>query len=767
MQPLAFYLLKVIACSGILLLYYRIALRNKRFHYYNRFYLLATIAASTLLPLLNINWFTINSSNDKAIALMNVMYVQNGEAPTGSNGSFFTVNWQQAPVLIYSLVSILFIIILLWRVRKIYSFKKKYSATSMGEFDFINTDLSQAPFSFLQNLFWRSDIDLSETTGRQILQHELTHIRQKHTWDKLCMQLVLSLFWINPFYWFIQKELYLLHEFIADEKAIENNDGAAFAAMLLTSQYGKNIFSPAQPFAYSPIKRRLFMLTNIAKPRYSYARRLMVLPLLAAVVLLFAFRVQKKNEITVQDVFIATPATPLFKVVVDAGHGGGDGGLQLNGASEKDIVLHLAKKIKEFSAKYNIDVVLTRSDNTAISEQERLAFAASQNAGAFISLHIDYSNNPSQTGFRAFVSAANTHFFESRLLGSAVLHSLSGSFKVNDTLKQREKTVAVLNNNPLPAIVVECGAMNNTTDFKNVTAEATIATIAEDILQGIARYANHNSSETSDVHQPFVAGLYMPVDTTPAVTLTNKGVTITVKGTGGLCTIDSANPVTQALVVLDGKEMPAANLNSIQVTDIGSVYILKGHDAVDKYGAKGNNGAIEIYTKGNEHAKTTYIKDVTLTEVPGIKLDGVQPRKPGMVTQATGQLTYRADSITITSSEPIKENGGPVITIAAGVQPATFPGGAVAWKAYLERQLKADIAAEKGAPAGTYTVMVSFIVDEEGNIKNAEAVNNPGYGTAEEAVRIIQRGPKWLPAKQNGTAVTVIQKQNISFKAGK
>jgi len=50
--------------------------------------------------------------------------------------------------------------------------------TKTEEFDFINTDLQQAPFSFLKNIFWRNDISLDEPTGKQILQHEITHIKQ-------------------------------------------------------------------------------------------------------------------------------------------------------------------------------------------------------------------------------------------------------------------------------------------------------------------------------------------------------------------------------------------------------------------------------------------------------------------------------------------------------------------------------------------------------------------------------------------------------------
>ncbi len=54
MNALLFYLLQVIVTSGILYRYYHFALRNKRFHRYNRFYLLAATVLSIMIPFLDI-----------------------------------------------------------------------------------------------------------------------------------------------------------------------------------------------------------------------------------------------------------------------------------------------------------------------------------------------------------------------------------------------------------------------------------------------------------------------------------------------------------------------------------------------------------------------------------------------------------------------------------------------------------------------------------------------------------------------------------------
>ena len=95
--------------------------------------------------------------------------------------------------------------------------------------------------------------------------------------------------------------------------------------------------------------------------------------------------------------------------------------------------------------------------------------------------------------------------------------------------------------------------------------------------------------------------------------------------------------------------------------------------------------------------------------------------------------------------------------------PAEFPGGLPAWAKYLERNLNRDLPVDNGAPPGKYTVIVSFIVDKNGGISEVQAENDPGYGTKDEAVRVIKKGPSWKPAVQNGRNVIYRHRQSITF----
>ena len=82
----------------------------------------------------------------------------------------------------------------------------------------------------------------------------------------------------------------------------------------------------------------------------------------------------------------------------------------------------------------------------------------------------------------------------------------------------------------------------------------------------------------------------------------------------------------------------------------------------------------------------------------------------------------------------------------------------------MERTLNRDLPVENGAPAGRYAVTVSFVVSRDGSISDVKAENDPGYGTAEEAVRIIKKGPKWTPAELNGYKVNYRHRQAMVFQ---
>jgi hypothetical protein len=184
MEPLFAYLLKMLLCSGILLGYYYLALRNERFHHWNRFYLLSALLLSVLVPFGNI---PLQSSEEKGLVVdLLTILPWNRQAQASP-----IISWKNTLLLIALLVSFALFIQLLRGIISIFNIYRKHEHTWHQEVSVVVTEEQAAPFSFFKWLFWRSDIDPDSENGQRMLQHELTHIREKHSTDKLFTELCL------------------------------------------------------------------------------------------------------------------------------------------------------------------------------------------------------------------------------------------------------------------------------------------------------------------------------------------------------------------------------------------------------------------------------------------------------------------------------------------------------------------------------------------------------------------------------------------------
>jgi hypothetical protein len=294
------YILKSIFISGVFTGYYWLALRNKNFNYYNRFYLLLSIISSLIIPLFNFTWFTIEKETTpvthEKFTSLSIQITHTNATP---------VPWLSIVNYIVIGVSLALLAMFMLNIFNVYKLKRKSAVLKMDGINFIYTNLEQAPFSFLNNLFWKESISMDSTYGQKIFKHEITHIHQKHTLDILFTQVVNALFWMNPFNWLIQKELKAIHEFIADREAIGNNDVEEFARLLLQAHYGNHFLNPTHSFYYSSIKRRLIMLSTTHRTKFSYLRRILVLPVSVMAIAALSVSTAESKATPVE-----TPITP-------------------------------------------------------------------------------------------------------------------------------------------------------------------------------------------------------------------------------------------------------------------------------------------------------------------------------------------------------------------------------------------------------------------------------------------------------------------------
>ncbi|MHA8053840.1 TonB family protein [Aquirufa sp. OSTEICH-129A] len=296
-NALLIYLLKSSLLSGIFYGYYVLVLRNNRFHTYNRFYLLASLFLSLLIPCFQFPLFSVDES-EVAGAGQAIYLLSATASATPERFSWLNLPWLDYGIGCIYLVSISLFSFFIYQVYRIFQMKRRNSSMLMDGFHFIETEEDDAPFSFLHWLFWKKSISISDPNGQAIFKHELSHIQQKHTLDRVICQIITSLFWVNPFYWLIHKELQNIHEFIADQEAVGSDNVDAFAQMILQSHYGNHFLNPGHSFYYSSIKRRIIMLTTSKNTPYEYLRKVLALPLALLAILIFSIQVtaQEKAE---------------------------------------------------------------------------------------------------------------------------------------------------------------------------------------------------------------------------------------------------------------------------------------------------------------------------------------------------------------------------------------------------------------------------------------------------------------------------------------
>ena len=507
MNPFFLYGIKAVVCSGILVSYYWLALRNKVFHRYNRFFLLAVVVISLALPVIKISFWQQQQNTTTVIKLLQAVNADNetlDEIVLTSKSD--AINWQQQSFYLYVFIASIFLIVFIGSLLRIYIIYKQSKRIKTNEISLIQTEAKGTPFSFFRLIFWNLHIDLTSTTGQQILQHEIAHVQQKHSYDKIFINLVLIACWFNPFFWLIRKELNMIHEFTADQKAVKNSDSSSFAAMILQATFPQHRFNLTNPFFYSPIKRRLMMLTKNTHTKAGYISRIMVLPIAALVFVAFTFKAKS---------FITAPYQgKKITVVIDAGHGGKDfGATDSNGNYEKDISLAIAQKIKELNSNSNINIVLSRETDIYQSPPEKANFINGQPADLAIAIHVDAVDKNSATiksGLSFLVSKDNfSNSSESKILASSLIQSFNNqpTLPVLSPLPvQPNIGVWILQASKCPIVLMNAGFMTNRNDMAFLQTENGKALIAKNVLKGIEQYLI--AKETGE-------SKYAPTDTIP------------------------------------------------------------------------------------------------------------------------------------------------------------------------------------------------------------------------------------------------------------
>lgn len=293
------YILKSAACLAVFYLFYKLLMSRDTFHRFNRFALLGLLVLSSLLPLVEASVNSPAAVQETMLTLEQLLLLADiqpeGESMAAATPSA-TVLWLRAALLVY-LTGIVFFI-----VRNLCSLARLGRLICQGKREALNSYLPDrkeknvrlvvhdhdiAPFSWMHWIvIARKDL---EENGREILIHELAHIRNRHSWDLLLADLCIFVQWFNPAAWLLKQELQNIHEYEADETVLREGVNARNYQMLLIKKaVGTRLYSMANSFNHSSLKKRITMMLKEKSNPWARAKYLYILPLAALAVTAFA-----------------------------------------------------------------------------------------------------------------------------------------------------------------------------------------------------------------------------------------------------------------------------------------------------------------------------------------------------------------------------------------------------------------------------------------------------------------------------------------------
>lgn len=166
-------------------------------------------------------------------------------------------------------------------------------------------------------------------------------------------------------------------------------------------------------------------------------------------------------------------------VVIDAGHGGKDGGSVKNHLIEKKLCLDVAKRVETGLKSSGLKVVMTRRSDVFVELEQRARLANRVPSSVFVSIHFNSSRRTSISGTEVYyrsvrgkvIASAISRSFKSRVLGgSRGIHY--GDFKV-------------LRETQMPAVLVECGYISNKREALRCADPAHRQKLADAIVKGL------------------------------------------------------------------------------------------------------------------------------------------------------------------------------------------------------------------------------------------------------------------------------------------
>ncbi|MBX2904430.1 MAG: hypothetical protein KF744_00225 [Taibaiella sp.] len=292
------YLINATAIWLLSLLIFDMVLRRQSMHGYNRIYLLITLFAGLLLPLVPLRNSSLVYQQLPATTVGLLPATQVVKEVTNSAAN----TPQQTPwlLIVYLMGMSASLTLLALEIIKLIRLSRNAVVSQDGKWTIIETGKDHAPFSLMHRLYVTSQQQYTNDEWQMILAHEGRHTTLLHVADHIMLHITRIVLWFHPLIYVYHRRLLMVHEYQADANAEEPTTYGRFLVEQAVFHAAPSI---THSLNYSPIKNRINMLTK-NKTKNQPLRMLVILPMLAVATGCFTKEATKRtferkgNEIT-------------------------------------------------------------------------------------------------------------------------------------------------------------------------------------------------------------------------------------------------------------------------------------------------------------------------------------------------------------------------------------------------------------------------------------------------------------------------------------
>ena len=280
------YLINSAACLAILLLFYKLFLEKEQMHLIKRGYLLISVLAAGIIPLITMTTFV----NAETITFANTV---SNSTVVSEEIIASEINWKIILWTIYGIGVMSFSIRFLNNLRSMIFRIRKNPKLKNTHFITVLLSSNITPHTFFKYLFFNKTLYEQHLIPSEVLLHEQTHAKELHSLDILLIELLQVVFWFNPLIYMAKNAIKLNHEFLADQAVIKNGiETTTYQNTLLAFSSNAEASNLANAFNYSSIKKRFTVMKTHTSKKMILVKTILVIPLIAF--LLFSFSTKEE-----------------------------------------------------------------------------------------------------------------------------------------------------------------------------------------------------------------------------------------------------------------------------------------------------------------------------------------------------------------------------------------------------------------------------------------------------------------------------------------